>query len=374
MDRYRIFRRSKTWYLENAATGEQKSLRTRDKREALRVLSALHEAQENPSINLQIARAYLNVADEAYTTRKWADVFRHVIEDYKVGSECSRRWLIEEKSKSYDIIRHKVVAETTPEDFKAVLKAGTVSTNVYLRRLQNYALGMNWLIMPVLPKKLFPKPEYKDKRAITYFEHERILAREENPERHAYYELIWHTGGSQGDIAKLHAEDIDKANRVISFERQKVSWRKQAPPSLKYGPAAERLFSELPEAGPLFPNLSQVLSKDRATEFKQRCEGLGIEGVTLHSYRYAWAERAKSCGYPERFAMVALGHSSKAVHRAYAKGAAVEIPSLESYESRATGSQQKAAYPANGLRQHRGQRFPRHQSVLGGWRRSPHTH
>jgi integrase len=45
-------------------------------------------------------------------------------------------------------------------------------------------------------------------------------------------------------------------------------------------------------------------------------EGLGIKGVTLHTYRYAWAERAKCAGYPERFAQEALGHNSKAVHRA----------------------------------------------------------
>jgi integrase len=60
-----------------------------------------------------------------------------------------------------------------------------------------------------------------------------------------------------------------------------------------------------------------------------------IDGVTLHSYRYAWAERAKSCGYPERFAQEALGHNSKAVHRAYAKRAQMKIPSLEDYEQRA---------------------------------------
>ena len=73
-------------------------------------------------------------------------------------------------------------------------------------------------------------------------------------------------------------------------------------------------------------------SCDRATEFKQRCIALGITGVTLHSYRYAWAERAKTCGYPERFAQEALGHNSKAVHRAYAKNATVLLPSLEEYE------------------------------------------
>jgi len=61
-----------------------------------------------------------------------------------------------------------------------------------------------------------------------------------------------------------------------------------------------------------------VLPGHRAKEFKQRCIGLGIHGVTLHSYRYAWAERAIIAGYPERFAQLALGHNSKAVHRAYA--------------------------------------------------------
>ena len=38
------------------------------------------------------------------------------------------------------------------------------------------------------------------------------------------------------------------------------------------------------------------------------------------------------CGYPERFAQEALGHNSKAIHRAYARKAQVRLPSLESYE------------------------------------------
>ena len=84
----------------------------------------------------------------------------------------------------------------------------------------------------------------------------------------------------------------------------------------------------------VFPYLSGVRAGDRATEFKQRCQQLQIQGVTLHSYRYAWAERAKTVGYPERFAQEALGHNSKAVHRAYAKRALVKIPSLEEYEKR----------------------------------------
>jgi hypothetical protein len=97
-----------------------------------------------------------------------------IIDGYEEGSESRRRWRIVEKDKAFDFIRHKLVAETRAEDFLAALQAGTVSTNVYLRRVQNYALGMNWLIVPIIPKKLFPAVRHKARRAITQFEHERI--------------------------------------------------------------------------------------------------------------------------------------------------------------------------------------------------------
>ena len=38
------------------------------------------------------------------------------------------------------------------------------------------------------------------------------------------------------------------------------------------------------------------------------------------------------CGYPERFAQEALGHNSKAVHRAYARQAQMEPLALGEYE------------------------------------------
>ena len=102
--------------------------------------------------------------------------------------------------------------------------------------------------------------------------------------------------------------------------------------ALRFSADVEIILRSLPDNGPFFPYLIDVRPADRATEFKQRCAGLGITGVTLHSYRYAWAERAKVCGYPERFAQEALGHNSKAVHRAYAKRAEVTLPSLDDYE------------------------------------------
>ena len=73
---------------------------------------------------------------------------------------------------------------------------------------------------------------------------------------------------------------------------------------------------------------------------------LGIKGISLHSYRYAWAERALKCGYPERFAQQALGHNSKAVHHAYSKHAEVTVPSLDDWEKQWKQNPQKIAKPA----------------------------
>jgi hypothetical protein len=85
----------------------------------------------------------------------------------------------------------------------AVINRGTVSTTVFLRRIQNFALGMGWLPWPVLKKKQFPRVRYKAKRGITEEEHRLIIAREQNPERRDFYELCWLLGGSQGNIARL---------------------------------------------------------------------------------------------------------------------------------------------------------------------------
>jgi integrase len=245
--------------------------------------------------------------------------------------ETKTRWLTAIKDKALDTIRDRVLLETQPEHFLKVLENGSVSTNLYLRRIHNFAMDMGWLPWPVLPKKRWPAVKFKDKRGITLAEHLAVVARELNPERRAFYRLAWHLGASQSDLAFLEAENIDWQSHVISFARKKTG----SVAIMRFDKEVAEILQDLPGSGPLFPYLRTVRAGDRSTEFHQRCVGLGIKGVSLHSYRYAWAERAKSAGYPERFAQEALGHNSKAVHRAYARKAKVELPSLGEYERQA---------------------------------------
>ena len=99
------------------------------------------------------------------------------------------------------------------------------------------------------------------------------------------------------------AEDIDWQTRTISYFRQKTGSLAQ----FTISTALEKVLQQLPTTGVLFPKLSTVSESDRASRFRRRCHRAGVFGVTLHCYRYAWAERAKMVGMPERFAQAALG-------------------------------------------------------------------
>jgi len=328
--RYRLFlRRKSVYYAFDDTTKTFTSLKTKDKAEANRLLMAMNEAGQKPAMNLSLARVYLRHSDPLMATRTWQSVLDEIIRT-KSG-ENQRRWMTVAKSKSFDSIRDRPLIETQGEHVLRVMQDGKVSTNVYMRRMHNFAIDMNWLPASLVPKRQWPAVRYKDKRAITLEEHQRIIAAEVNPERKVLYQLCWHLGASQGDIANLKGEDVDWQNHTISFVRKKTG----VPVLVRLGAEALEVFRDLPAEGLLFPYLAGLRAGDRATEFASRCRQLSIQGVTLHSYRYAWAERAKTVGYPERFAQEALGHNSKAVHRAYAKRALVKIPALEDYEQQA---------------------------------------
>ena len=218
-----------------------------------------------------------------------------------------------EKDAAFDLLRNRRLLETTAEHFLEVLKRGTVSTNVYLRRLHNYAIGMHWLPWPILAYAQWPRLKYKTRRAITADEAQRLLDVEKNEEWKAFLQLLWHIGAAQVDMAALTHENINWPNRTISYTRKKTGTLALQ----RFGAAAEAILRERPNIGPLFPYFGKQESAARATRFSDRCKKLGIVGVSLHSYRYAWAERARQAGYPERFARETLGHTSAAVHRAY---------------------------------------------------------
>lgn len=327
-NRFWLFRRRGVFYLQDTQTRQKESLRTRDPGEARQLRDARNAAVQCPSMGVALAKAYLSTRDAMIGDRTWQDVIDQFCSRGKPQTQADRGRV--GRTKPFNLIRRRKLLETTADDFLEVLKAGGVMTNAYLRCLHNLASGLGWLPWPVLPSKLWPTPQTKPKRGVTEEEHQRIIVAEKNCERRHFYELLWHTGASQSDAACLLAENIHWDSRVLAYERQKTGEAAR----LRIGEQLGDLLRQLPAQGPLFPTIGATNSNARAAEFRRRCRLLRIEGISLHSYRYAWAERARNCGYPERFAQEALGHSSKAVHRAYSQNAVVTVPSMEDYDKK----------------------------------------
>lgn len=319
------------FYLEDNSTGKQESLGTADRAEALRLLHARNEAAYQPAFNAHLARAYLVAADPEISQRDWQFVMDELMRAKTASAPLTAaRYQSAFHEAPFDALRSLPVIETRADVLLKVLQSGTVSTNVFLRRLHSFALGMGWLPWPILTHRQWPKLRFESRRAITAEEAQRILAAEKNVEWRAFLALLWHVGAAQVDLAALTAANIDWPNRTLSYYRKKTGTLAIQ----RFGEAVAALLKQRPSEGLLFPHFAQISSADRATRFARRCQRLGIVGVSLHSYRYAWAERAREAGYPERFAREALGHTSAAVHRAYAKGARVNIPSLDEYALR----------------------------------------
>lgn len=282
--------RGGVFYYDDTRDGTRRSLRTAHRKEAERLVHALNESDLQPAMTRRVGLAYLAAANPEYARRTWTFVMEDIVKDKK--GPTLHRYQTALKDEAVTPLTNLLLVETRAEDLLSVVRAGTVSTNVFLRRLQNHALDIGWLPAPVLPKKKFPKVVHGEKRAIRAEKHPRIVEREKNHERRNCDELCWHRGGSQSDIAGLHGEDIVRERRCFVCSRRKTGHLG----GTRLGPAAWGIIDSWPASGPLFPHWIAVREAGRAAEFKQRCSQLGIHGVTLHLYRDAWAERSANVG------------------------------------------------------------------------------
>jgi len=218
--KFRLYRRgaSGRYYAQDNITGQQKSLGTTNRAEALRLLCALNEAEYQPAFNGHLARTYLSAGDPEIAKRNWQWVMDALLKSKTAWSKSTQdRYLSSVSEKALDPLRELALIETRPEHFLNVIRDGTVSTNIFLRRLHGFAVGMKWLPWPVLTPRQWPRVRFKPRRGITWEEHQKLLAREKDPEKHAFLELLWHVGAAQIDLVSLTAENIDWSDRTICY-------------------------------------------------------------------------------------------------------------------------------------------------------------
>jgi integrase len=188
----------------------------------------------------------------------------------------------ERAAKIPDAILHKPLVETTGEDLLTIMHANGNCVCHYLRRLHNLAVNLGWLAWPVLAKAAWPKIRSQSKRGITPEEHAKIISCEGNPERRAFYELLYETGASQTDAANLTAKDFDWQSGILVYRRKKLGPTSE-PARLTIGKRLRELLDALPKTGDIFPTIKRTSANHRAAEFRRRCRVAGIQGVSLHS-------------------------------------------------------------------------------------------
>jgi len=128
--KYRFYRRRNgVFYWQENDSRKQGTLRTSERREAERLLNAMNESHREPTLNLNLARAYLAAHDPRMAKRTWQAVMdemaTHGIPSTQV--RCARGF----RSKAYHPIRNKPLIQTTGADLLTIVHANqrTVSIN-----------------------------------------------------------------------------------------------------------------------------------------------------------------------------------------------------------------------------------------------------
>src|SRR6266446_3492672 len=257
--KYRLYRRRNgVFYWQENTSKKQGTLRTTDRREAERVLNAMNESHREPTLNLNLARAYLAAHDPKMAQRTWQAVMDEMATHGipTTQQRCARGF----RSKAYHPIRNKPLVQTTGEDLLAIIHANGNCVAHYLRRLHNLALDLGWLPWPILAKRAWPKIHSQSKRAITAEERAAVIASEKNPERRAYYELLYETGAAQTDGANLTADNVDWKHGVLIYPRKKLGPFSE-PCRLMIGRKLRTILGVLPSSGNLFPNIKCTSAK-----------------------------------------------------------------------------------------------------------------
>jgi hypothetical protein len=128
-----MYKRGRTYYVQDNKTGQQESLHTKDRTEAIRLWNAKNETKFLAGSNLQVSRAYMIASDPHMPERDWQEVVDFII-DQKTGPN-KHRWTSFSKDRALKRLWKLPVVETRAEQLLTMLKRGTVSTNVYERQI-----------------------------------------------------------------------------------------------------------------------------------------------------------------------------------------------------------------------------------------------
>ena len=121
--RYRVIRRgirSGAFYCVDTNTGKRTSLRTGNEDEARQIIEAKNQAERQPVLNLQIAKAYLAGTDNGIATHTWQQAIEALTNTKQAANQD--RWRTAAKDKAFVPLMPRVIIETPGELLLRVLQ------------------------------------------------------------------------------------------------------------------------------------------------------------------------------------------------------------------------------------------------------------
>src|SRR5260370_35606527 len=115
--------RGSIFYCVDTGRGQRFSVKTKDRDAAAQMVLHKNQALRQPTLNLQIAKAYLAGTDSGVATRTWQNALDALVET-KHGA-TKERWLRAAKDKTLDAIRNKTIIETQAEVLLQTIKCAT---------------------------------------------------------------------------------------------------------------------------------------------------------------------------------------------------------------------------------------------------------
>ncbi|MGB8466402.1 MAG: hypothetical protein WCE49_15755, partial [Terrimicrobiaceae bacterium] len=121
--RYRLIRRGRgngIFYCVDSKTGKRTSLGKVNKEEGRQVVDAKNQAERQPMLNLQLAKAYLAGTDAEMPKRTWQHALE-VLTETKRGAN-KERWRRVATDRALSLLWGKVIVETEAELMLKVLR------------------------------------------------------------------------------------------------------------------------------------------------------------------------------------------------------------------------------------------------------------
>lgn len=130
--------------------------------------------------------------------------------------------------------------------------------------------------------------------------------------------LLLDHGLRVGEVAILTAGDVDRRRGVLRFYRPKVDKQQQHRLSADARAAAEAYLDQVEADAALFPSTRQIARIVAAAG-----AAIGLDGLSPHDCRHAWATAATRAGTPLKALQDAGGWSSPAMPLRYAESAEI---------------------------------------------------